>query len=156
MSLGALDGLKRGSSRLDFLKQTLQPEVPAGGRRGSLAGIGKAVPPPKGSISFTVSWLPDGGVWRPPSSGDLRPPNPNPDPSPDPDPDPDPDPVPTPDQVGGGDLYSLLEAKHQLPEHWVQVTLTLAPGPALTLTRTLILTRTLTLARARTQTLSLL
>ena len=72
MSLGALDGLKRGSSRLDFLKQTLQPEVPAGGRRGSLAGIGKAVPPPKGSISFTVSWLPDGGVWRPPSSGDLR------------------------------------------------------------------------------------
>ena len=58
MSLGALDGLKRGSSRLDFLKQTLQPEVPAGGRRGSLAGIGKAVPPPKGSISFTVSWPP--------------------------------------------------------------------------------------------------
>ena len=28
--------------------------------------------PPKGSISFTVSWLPDGGVWRPPSSADLR------------------------------------------------------------------------------------
>ena len=25
------------------------------------------------------------------------------------------------DFVGGGDLYSLLEARHQLPEHWVQV-----------------------------------
>ena len=34
--------------------------------------MGKPVPPPKGTISFTVCWLPDGGMWRPPSSGDLR------------------------------------------------------------------------------------
>ena len=59
--LGVLDGLKRGSSRLDFAQQMLQPELPAGGRRGSLPGKGKAVPPPTGTISFTVSWLPDGG-----------------------------------------------------------------------------------------------
>ena len=36
--LGALDGLKRGSSRIDFAHQALQPELPAGGRRGSLSG----------------------------------------------------------------------------------------------------------------------
>ena len=57
--LGALDGLKRGSSRIDFAHQALQPEIPAGGRRGSLSG--KPAPPPTGTISFTVSWLPDRG-----------------------------------------------------------------------------------------------
>ena len=57
--LGALDGLKRGSSRIDFAHQALQPELPAGGRRGSLSG--KPAPPPTGTISFTVSWLPDRG-----------------------------------------------------------------------------------------------
>jgi hypothetical protein len=44
----------------------------AGRRKLSVQQMGKAVPPPTGTISFTVSWLPDGGVWRPPSSGDLR------------------------------------------------------------------------------------
>ena len=43
----------------------------AGRRKLSVQQMGKAVPPPTGTISFTVSWLPDGGVWRPPSSGDL-------------------------------------------------------------------------------------
>ena len=70
------------SSRLEFAKQLLQPEPEAGGdgatdrARGAASrrrlSMSSAVPPPKGSISFTVSWLPDGGVWRPPSSADLR------------------------------------------------------------------------------------
>ena len=62
------------------------------------------------------------------------------------------------DFVGGGDLFTLLEVKQQLPEHWFRVrervrererTLTLTLSLTLTLTLTLILILTLTSGRPR-------
>ena len=61
----------RSSSRLEFAQLKLQPEAAADAdgttdrargaaskRRLSAQHMGKAVPPPKGTISFTVCWLP--------------------------------------------------------------------------------------------------
>ena len=61
----------RSSSRLEFAQLKLQPEAAADAdgttdrargaaskRRLSAQHMGKPVPPPKGTISFTVCWLP--------------------------------------------------------------------------------------------------
>ena len=53
------------SLKVDFRKQPLLPEPKK--RKLSLdkSASEKFLTNAKGSISFTVSWLPEGGVWRP-------------------------------------------------------------------------------------------